>query len=681
MRTSTGHGNSFRGLTAAMVTACSLAYAGIPEGMAQQLLNDSAITVTAVNAATKRNQLIYFIWGRDGFPSGLPTASLNIPAPVSGLPNLSRVDMLTVNMNHSGFDESNITHHYIPKRKNNRLVILMHGHGCSFDDMPADPTSDAGYGLERTLSTLLKEGFSVLTAYMPHMRPGQCEDISHATLMARSLTTGNPLRWFMGHLAVSMNYLKTKSAADGFPIYRDYSMVGLSGGGWSTVLYAALDPTIKVSIPVSGSIPLYLRSGGSVGDTEQFLAAFYSIAGYPDLYVLGSSGADRRQVQVLNRLDTCCFGQAQHNAAAHGPWDTAMRTVETNVRTGLFNMSPSGNGFFRLEIDEAATEHTISWNTVLNTIMAELNHGRRIMGSKSNVNAFVRGLNGNLWQRSGASWSDTAFAMTGAPAVLEAVNHTIDVFYRGPGNQMSHAYYNGAAWSTRLLGGGTVTDPVATSWGGIMHVVGMGGGNRHPYYWKIAADNTASPAALVSSAVKFIGQPALVAASDGLHLYGIGVDRKLYHLRSNSPSNPTSWPVVEAVGGETAGYVTAVRDGATNRAFVRGVNSDHIWEAASSGGAWTWTNLNTAAATGVLFTGSPSASMNGADTYVYARANTGNLVSFRRAGGVWQPSQNTSTNLSGSPVAIGPEAWVRGTSGKLWRWNGATWTDLGGQFY
>jgi len=68
-------------------------------------------------------------------------------------------------------------------------------------------------------------------------------------------------------------------------------MIGLSGGGRTTTVYAAVDPTIGCSFPVAGTIPRYLRSGGSVGDREQNEPSFYRLAGYLDLYLLGAVGA------------------------------------------------------------------------------------------------------------------------------------------------------------------------------------------------------------------------------------------------------------------------------------------------------------------------------------------------------------------------------------------------------
>ena len=66
----------------------------------------------------------------------------------------------------------------------------------------------------------------------------------------------------------------------------------------------------SLQLPVAGSIPLYLRTGGSVGDKEQYLDEFYKLAGYPDLYLLERI-TWTKQIQILNRRDDCCFGEAQ----------------------------------------------------------------------------------------------------------------------------------------------------------------------------------------------------------------------------------------------------------------------------------------------------------------------------------------------------------------------------------
>ena len=84
------------------------------------------------------------------------------------------------------------------------------------------------------------------------------------------------------------------------------SMTGISGGGWTTVLSAAVDLRINYSFPVSGSLPLALRTH-EIGDVEQFHKPFYSEFSYLDLYLLGSTGKKRAHVQMNILKDKCCF--------------------------------------------------------------------------------------------------------------------------------------------------------------------------------------------------------------------------------------------------------------------------------------------------------------------------------------------------------------------------------------
>ena len=342
-------------------------------------VDDRHITIKSpADADAKRAALIKFIWGETGMPAKtLPAVEKNDKSPVSGLEALKRVDTLTITMEAG---EKGYAHHFIPQKANNRLVILHHGHAITFAD---DPSLDKGYGMQRTINGLLKAGYSVLAVYMPHMANFtthltvvNVNPMTHDEMFRKiKVQNGSAMKFFLEPVAVSLNYLKTKSAADDFPAYKDFSMIGLSGGGWTTTIYAAIDPTISLSIPVAGTTPLYLRFGGSVGDTEQYLAEFYRIAGYPDLYVLGAHGAGRQQIQILNRRDDCCFGQAQHDAKLAGmSWDDAVRTYERNVQNALKTLGESG--VFRVEIDDAAPAHMISWNAFTKIILPELNAWR-----------------------------------------------------------------------------------------------------------------------------------------------------------------------------------------------------------------------------------------------------------------------------------------------------------------
>ena len=103
----------------------------------------------------------------------------------------------------------------------------------------------------------------------------------------------------------------------------------------------------------------YSVTGGSVGDKEQFLDEFYRVAGYPDLYLLGADQAGRKQVQILNRRDDCCFGEAQHDAGRSGAaYEPAIRVYEKVVQQAV------GPKRFRLVIDESAPRHMISEEAV-----------------------------------------------------------------------------------------------------------------------------------------------------------------------------------------------------------------------------------------------------------------------------------------------------------------------------
>jgi len=326
-----------------------------------ELVDDRNLSIhSRSDVARSREHLIRFVWSAKRLPDTLPVhVTRGVPSPITSVENIERVDALQVAME---CGQQTVTYHFIPQQPNHRLVIVHQGHVCELDN----------YGVGDLIRELLREGYSVLGAYMPKCRPGDCTGSCTAqhNAMFSSLvpSAGSPMKFFLEPITVSLNYLESRHRADGFPRYREFYMAGLSGGGWTTTVYAAIDPRIKLSFPVAGTIPLHLRSAGSVGDMEQTLPAFYGIAGYPDLYLLGSFGRSRSQVQILNRRDDCCFGEAQHR----GPpsYDEAVRGYEKTVQEKLRELR---SGSFRVEIDEVASRHLISTNASRNVILKELN--------------------------------------------------------------------------------------------------------------------------------------------------------------------------------------------------------------------------------------------------------------------------------------------------------------------
>ncbi len=338
---------------------------------ARAAADDYAITVEQpADVAAKRRRLIEFIWGTEGFPTAASElAARGVDSPVRALANLERVDELRVTMpRSSGAPVVVGAYHFIPARKQNRLVVLVDGHGC-----PATFAEDGkGYGLEQTIRALVHEGFGVAAVYMPLQSDEQCEPGKHAEVFGTAPPGRNGLAFFLEPTARVINHL-----AAGQPEYRDFSMIGFSGGGWTTTVYAALDPRIALSIPIAGSVPLYLRKEKYSHDEEQIHAAFYALAGYPDLYVLGAAGAGRMQIQVLNRDDPCCFSATHHDPtlprlaalpAAERGFAPAVHAYEARVRAALATI---GAGSFHVEIVEGS-RHTISADTISNVILPAL---------------------------------------------------------------------------------------------------------------------------------------------------------------------------------------------------------------------------------------------------------------------------------------------------------------------
>ena len=82
----------------------------------------------------------------------------------------------------------------------------------------------------------------------------------------------------------------------------------------------------------------------------------YALAHYLELYVLGTYGDTRRQIQVLNRYDPCCFGDTEYVLYEEQVRQTAQRV---------------GNGSFSVFLDETHREHKIS-EAALDVILNDL---------------------------------------------------------------------------------------------------------------------------------------------------------------------------------------------------------------------------------------------------------------------------------------------------------------------
>ena len=324
---------------------------------ASAALKDETVTITS--AAAARAALRRQIWGEANLPRTQPTVT-SIPrsdpewtkiTDEMGLGNSSefeRVEKLSFAL---AAGQSAIGYHFVPKGGSKRLVIVHQGHGCTF--------GPPGAGLQRLVGELLRNGYSVVTLYMP--RPAVCKDhdlVSYHQELFQKVNGklyGSPLQLFVEPVARTVNYA-LKSG------YSRVDLIGLSGGGWTTTLYAAIDPRIRLSIPVAGTFPRPLPCGINTDDPEQ-----NAIASYLNLYVLGSLGRDRRQIQILNEYDACCFKVRCDDPPRDN--EPAIRNYERLVAEADRKL---GGGSFTVHIDYGSRQHQISADVVRQVILPAL---------------------------------------------------------------------------------------------------------------------------------------------------------------------------------------------------------------------------------------------------------------------------------------------------------------------
>lgn len=312
----------------------------------------------ADDAIERRKELTSFIWGASGFPASAPDrVEENITDErYSRLRNLKQINKLTMAMEW-GF--SSTAYHFIATHGNNKLLIYHRGHDGDF------------LGGIATIEFFLDRGFSVLAFSMPleppNNRPivdldgiGRIQITFHDQLKLLQMKHGHPVQLFLTPIAVALNYAETFG-------YDSVFMTGVSGGGWTTTLYAAVDPRITRSYPVAGTLPLHLREdrkrsntahrSSDWGDYEQTIPELHRLANYLDLYVLGSYGLHRKQLQILNKYDPCCLA------------GDAARTYENVVNERVHTL---GAGEFAVFLNTSNKVHEFSDQT-LNVIVDDAN--------------------------------------------------------------------------------------------------------------------------------------------------------------------------------------------------------------------------------------------------------------------------------------------------------------------
>ena len=302
----------------------------------------------------KRNLLTEFFWNvgsfhRVTYNTQPPEVEYDISdSNYSDFQNLKRIDRLTVEME---YGINSISYLFIPKQSNEKLILYHQGHGGDFI-----------LGKD-TIQFFLDRNFTVVAMAMPLLgmnnQPiveidglGEMKLTSHKKLRLLEANNFNPMKLFLDPIQINLNFLDKEYD------FKRYSMIGLSGGGWTTVVYSAIDERISDSFSVGGSIPFYLRvDSRDMGDYEQTNIELYKNVNYLELYVLSAYGDGRQHIQIFNKNDPCCFS------------GDGSETYEFVIKDRI---SQLGKGDFQIFIDDSHKEHKISEN-VLGIILKSIN--------------------------------------------------------------------------------------------------------------------------------------------------------------------------------------------------------------------------------------------------------------------------------------------------------------------
>ena len=298
----------------------------------------------------KRNSLINYIWKGQYFPTQtLPTKierEIN-ESQFADLTNISHIDKITISMK---YDVNSYSYLIVGKNDNQKLVIYHHGHAGDFM-----------LG-KNTIQNLLNEGYSVLAFSMPLIGMNNQPEINIPNIGKLKLTSHyyfwflesndfSPIQYFLDPIVISLNYVEKQYQFDSI------NMIGISGGGWTTVIYSALDERVSQSYSIAGSLPIFLRSNqNDIGDYEQILPELYNIANYLDLYIMSSYGDNRKFVQIFNKFDPCCFSGER------------AKIYSDEIQSTL---SKLGKGEFEIHIDDTHKNHKIS-NHALEIILNDM---------------------------------------------------------------------------------------------------------------------------------------------------------------------------------------------------------------------------------------------------------------------------------------------------------------------
>jgi hypothetical protein len=292
---------------------------------------------TITDVWTARAELLRAIWGDGGLPIDLAPTRIDTgfrDSVFSPMPEVARIDQV-IRETPPGFISRGF--HIVPQEPNGKLILFHEGNTGRF------------HRNAKVIQRFLAEGYGVLafSMWILDRQPdlvvpgaGEITFIDHQHL--KFLDDPHPMRVYFDPIVAGLNAVLASGA------YDDVIGVGFSGGGWAITVYAAMDPRVRLSYPVAGSYPLYLRKYRNWSTWQETYPPMLAAANYLDMYVMAAAGEGRRQVQVLNQFDGCCYSGLD--------W----QTYADVVRDGAADLGAGWDIF----IDDSHADHRFSMRAV-----------------------------------------------------------------------------------------------------------------------------------------------------------------------------------------------------------------------------------------------------------------------------------------------------------------------------
>ena len=264
-----------------------------------QTINDSIESVpldTRPEADSVRNSIKSFIWQNAENDSAVIVNVEKTRVPdeyIDQLQNMKSAEKVSIKLKNNFISNVFILHPSISNRLN--IQVIYHGghDGYLWEDTYLN-NSGRPYSIS-VLDFFLSKGFDVVCIDMPLQGANQGSQV--VTEENNTYTINNhddlfqlkhPFYYFFEPVRKTIDFLQQQYNS------KKFVMIGLSGGGWTTTIYSAIDNRISQSYAVAGSIPVPLRVNyNDFGDREQNFSNFYNQFNYSTLYTLASVGRNK----------------------------------------------------------------------------------------------------------------------------------------------------------------------------------------------------------------------------------------------------------------------------------------------------------------------------------------------------------------------------------------------------